>query len=113
VNRPGAIDWDFVNRNCVFATGFVDIGYGLRPKIDHPKYRKEELDTASKEASKVITKDEAVAMGSLGIKEGDRMEMKNTGKAGVHWAISFEDFRKGLEPYTLDIRRAACEGHCR
>jgi nitrate reductase NapA len=111
VNRPGAIDWDFVNQNCVFATGFVDIGYGLRPKIDHPKYKKAELDTASKEAFKIMTKDEAIAMGALGIKEGDRMEMKNTAKAGAHWAISFEDFKKGLEPYTLDFVAQLSKGN--
>src|SRR5512143_349943 len=110
VNRPGAIDWDFVNQNCVFATGFVDIGYGLRPKIDHPKYKKEELDTASREAFKIISKDEAVAMATLGCQEGGRMEMKNAAKAGTHWAISFEDFKKGLEPYTLDFVAALAKG---
>jgi nitrate reductase NapA len=110
-NRSQAIDWDFVNQNCVFATGVVDIGYGLRPKIDHPKYKKEELDTASKEAFKIMTKDEAIAMSSLGIKEGDRMEMKNAAKAGTHWAISFEDFKKGLDPYTLDFVAALAKGN--
>ena len=109
-NRPQSIDWDFVNQNCVFATGFVDIGYGLRPKIDHPKYKPAELDTASREAFKIITKEEATAMGALGIKEGDRMEMKNTANAGEHWAISFEDFKKGLEPYTLDFVAALAKG---
>ncbi len=109
-NRPQAIDWDFVNQNCVFATGFVDIGYGLRPKIDHPKYKKEELDTASREAFKIITKEEAIAMGALGYKEGDRMEMKHTAQAGVHWAISFEDFKKGLDPYTLDFVAGLAKG---
>jgi len=109
-NRPQSIDWDFVNQNCVFVTGFVDIGYGLRPKIDHPKYKKEELDTASREAFKIITKEEAVAMGALGYKEGDKMEMKHSGQAGSHWAISFEDFKKGLEPYTLDFVAAVAKG---
>ena len=89
----------------------MDIGYGLRPKIDHPKYKKEELDTASKEAFKIISKDEAIAMSSLGIKEGDRMEMKNTATAGNHWAISFEDFKKGLEPYSLDFVAALAKGN--
>jgi nitrate reductase NapA len=109
-NRPECIDWEFVNQNCVFATGFVDIGYGLRPKIDHPKYKKEELDTASREAFKIITKDEAAAMTALGYHEGDKMEMKNAAKAGVHWAISFEDFKKGLDPYTLDFTAALAKG---
>jgi len=109
-NRPQTIDWDFVNQNCIFTTGFVDIGYGLRPKIDHPKYRKEELDTASREAFKIITKEEALAMGTLGYKEGDKMEMKHAGQAGNHWAISFEDFKKGLAPYTLDFVAALAKG---
>ncbi len=109
-NRPEAIDREFVDRNCVFATGYVDIGYGLRTKTDHPKYKKEELDTASREAYKIITKDEATAMGSLGIKAGDRMEMKHAAAAGAHWAISFEDFKKGVEPYTLDFVAQLAKG---
>jgi nitrate reductase NapA len=101
--RPEVIDWDFVNKNCVFATGPVDIGYGLRDQADHAKYRSSELDTAAKQVSKIITEDEAHAMSSLGLKAGQRMEMKNTKKPVKHWAISFEDFKKGLEPYTLDF----------
>ena len=38
------------------------------------------------------------------------MEMKNAGKAGSHWAISFEDFKKGLEPYTLDFTAPLAKG---
>ena len=109
-NRPEAIDRDFVDRNCVFATGYVDIGYGLRPKTDHPKYKKAELDTASKEAFKIITRDEAIAMASLGIKAGDKMEMKHAAAADAHWAISFEDFKKGVEPYTLDFVAQLAKG---
>jgi nitrate reductase NapA len=111
-NRPESIDWEFVNNNCVFATGYVDIGYGLRPKIDHAKYKKAELDIASKEAYKIITKEEAIAMASLGVKAGDKMEMKHTGPGGpdAHWAISIEDFKKGLEPYTLDFVAPLAKG---
>ncbi len=110
VTRSGAMDREFVEKNCVFATGPVDIGYGLRTTVDHPKYLKAELDTAAREAFKVLTKDEAAAMGSLGYKEGDRMEMKNVGKAGSHWAISFAEFKKGLEPYTLDFVAPLAKG---
>jgi nitrate reductase NapA len=102
-NRPEAIDWDFVNKNCVFATGPVDIGYGLRSNINHPNYKPGELDTASREASKVVTEEEAHAWKSLGIKAGSTLKMNNTKKPVKHWAISFEDFKKGLEPYTLDF----------
>ena len=109
-NRPEAIDREFVDRNCVFTTGYVDIGYGLRPKVDHPKYRKEELDTARRESFKIVTKEEAVAMGALGYREGDRMEMKHAAQAGTHWAIGFEEFKKGLEPYTLDFVASLAKG---
>ena len=109
-NRPEAINWDFVNNNCVFATGPVDIGYGLRDKVDHAKYKPGELDTAGKEAVKIITKEEAQAMSSLGIQEGQKMEMKNARTPDNHWLISFEDFKKGLEPYTLDFVAALAKG---
>ena len=51
---------------------------------------------------KVLTADEGVSLGYLGYKEGDTLEMKNSGNANLHWKISFEEFKKGLEPYTLD-----------
>ena len=102
-NRPEAINWDFVKQNCVFANGFVDIGYGLRSKVDHSKYKDSELDTASKEAYKILTKEEASALGSLGYQPGQKLEMKHAKKAGAHWLISFDDFKKGLKPYTLDF----------
>jgi nitrate reductase NapA len=109
-NKPDAIDWDVVNNNCIFTTGYVDIGYGLRPKIDHPKYKPAELDTASKEASKILTKAEATAMSSLGYKPDDKMEMKHGGQAGAHWAIAFEEFKKALDPYTLDFVASLAKG---
>lgn len=102
-NHTDAIDREFVDRHCVFATGFADIGYGMREDIKHPKYKKEELDTASRQSFKILTKDEAVALGYLGVKEGDKMQMKHSAAAGAHWVITFEDFKKALEPYTLDF----------
>lgn len=109
-NRPEAIDQDFVNSNCVFATGPVDIGYGLRPQTDHSKYRSSELDTAAKESFKIITRQEAQAMSSLGIKEGQKMEMNNAKSPDKHWLISFDDFKKGLEPYDLDFVASLAKG---
>jgi nitrate reductase NapA len=64
--EKGAIDEDFVEKHCIFATGPTDIGYGLPD--NHP------------------------------LEQGQTMR----GKAGAHWAISFEEFKKNLEPYTLD-----------
>ncbi len=106
-----AVDWDYVNNHCVFATGHVDIGYGMRSDINHPKYRKSELDTAAKEHHKIMSRDEAVALGYLGVKEGDRMEMTHTGAAGAHWLIDFETFKKGLEPYTLEYVAELAKGN--
>ena len=62
IDRPGSIDQEFVKKYCVFATGYADIGYGMRDKVNHPKYKSTELDTAGKEASKILTKEEATAL---------------------------------------------------
>ncbi|MBC8413755.1 MAG: nitrate reductase catalytic subunit NapA [Nitrospira sp.] len=109
-NRPEAIDWDFVNKNCVFATGPVDIGYGMRGNKDHPGFSNAEKDTVAKQASKIITEAEAHGMSALGIKAGSEMVMKNADKAGKHWLIEFEDFKKGLAPYTLDYVAKLAKG---
>jgi nitrate reductase NapA len=109
-NRPGAIDWDFVNKNCIFATGPVDIGYGLRGNPRHPKFSQWEVETVSRQVSKTISAEEATAWSYLGVKAGDRIEMKNAKSAGKHWSISYEDFKKGLEPYTLDFVAPLAKG---
>jgi nitrate reductase NapA len=64
--EKGAVDQEFVDRHCVFATGPTDIGYGL--PANHPR------------------------------EQGQTMR----GKAGAHWTITFEEFKKNLDPYTLD-----------
>jgi len=69
---------------------------------DHPKFTEKERETVKYQTSKVVSKNEGVALGPLGYKEGDTMEMKNAKSAGKHWQITFEDFKKALEPYTLD-----------
>ena len=102
-NNPDSIDQDFVDKYTVFATGHVDVGYGMRSNPEHPKYSEAERTTMRKQKSKIVSKAEAVALAHLGYKEGDTMEMKNAGAAGKHWQISFDDFKKGLAPYTLDF----------
>lgn len=102
-NNPKAIDWNFVKQNCIFTTGYADIGYGMRTNIKHAKYNPQELDIAAKEKSKVISQAEGVTLAYLGMKAGDVMENKHNAQAGNHWEISFEDFKKALEPYTLDF----------
>lgn len=109
-NHPESIDEEFVKNNCVFTTGFVDIGYGMREDINHPKYRKSELDTAAKQKSKVLSDDEGVSLRYLGLKAGDTLEMKHSNEAGNHWMIEFEEFKKGLEPYTLDYVAKVSKG---
>ena len=110
LNHPESIDQEFIDKYCVFATGPVDIGYGMRSKVDHDKYKQSELDTASREASKLVTEDEAHAWSSLGIKAGSTLEMKNTKAPVKHWAINYDDFKKGLEPYTLDFVAKLAKG---
>jgi len=99
---PNSIDWDFVKNHTVFTTGFADIGYGMRNNPNHKAYSEKEKDTAAKQVSKKISKDEAVALSHLGVKEGETMQMKHAGAAKKHWQITFEDFKKALAPYTLD-----------
>jgi len=61
-----AVNWDFVKKHCIFATGPTDVGYGLED--DHPK------------------------------EQGQKMR----GKAGAHWSISFEEYKKKVADYTAE-----------
>lgn len=84
------VDWDFVRKHTVFATGPNDIGYGL-PE-NHPK-----------EKAIKLSKAEAIAQGFGPEGEGRTIEQKNTAAPVKHWTISEADFKKALEPYTLDF----------
>ncbi|MBT3210081.1 MAG: nitrate reductase catalytic subunit NapA [Bacteroidetes bacterium] len=101
-NNPKSIDWDFVNNHTVFATGPVDIGYGMRGP-SHKSFTDAERETVKKQEKKVLSKAEGTTLAYLGYKEGDTLEMKNAAVAKKHWIISFEEFKKGLAPYTLDF----------
>lgn len=109
--KRNAYDKKFVEENCVFATGFVNIGYGMRNNPNHPKFKESEKDTVAKQVSKKVSKNESISLQYLGIKEGDTMNMDNATKAGNHWGITFEDFKKGLEPYTLDFVANLAKGN--
>ena len=109
-NYPQAIDWNFVKKHTVFATGVVDTGYGMRTP-DHPKFSKSEIQTVKNQVAKKLSKAEGVSLAYLGYKEGDTLEMKNTNSAGKHWIISFNDFKKALEPYTLDYVAEVAKGN--
>ncbi|TNF91243.1 MAG: nitrate reductase catalytic subunit NapA, partial [Gammaproteobacteria bacterium] len=96
--KRDAVDHDFVNKHCVFATGPYDIGYGMRATS---KYAFDaEKDVQAKELKVKLDKYEAIAQRR---KEGEVVEQKNTKKPVKHWQISFDDFKKGVEPYTLDF----------
>ena len=107
------IDWDFVKEHMVFAAGPTNIGYGMRrsdeKSIKEGKYSKLEMETVSKEMSKKISAKEAPSLEPYGYKEGDTM--KNTAGTLKHWEISFEEYKKSLEPYTLDYTAKIAKGN--
>jgi len=100
-NNPESIDKEFVEKYTEFATGFVDTGYGMR-NPDHKDFTDKERETVKHQVSKIVSEDEGVTLNYLGYKAGDTLEMKHAGAAKKHWVIGFEDFKKALEPYTLD-----------
>ncbi len=110
--KRNAIDLDFVKKHTIFATGFPDIGYGMRdPKS--PYVTAKEKDTVEKEAHKIVTKEEAIALSGIGKwKENDVMKMQhNKGKGPfLHWQITFDEFKKAIEPYDLDYVAQVAKG---
>ena len=95
-----AVNWDFVNKHCVFATGAKYTGYGL-PGLK--KATAAERDIVEKELTKTLSDDEMIALGLDPKKDKRTVKMTDRAKAKAHWLISFEDFKKGVEPYTLDF----------
>lgn len=100
-----AVNWDFVNKHCAFATGPTDIGYGMRgsDKFDYAP----EKDTNGRELTMVLNEQEAIAQGR---QAGATVEQKNRNTADKHWLISFDDFKKGVEPYTIDFVAELAKG---
>jgi len=112
-NAPEAIDWDFIKENIIFAASPVNMGYGMRnhtkdKSISEGKYTELELETIRKEHSKVVSEDEAPALQPYGYKAGDVMENKPAGLK--HWEISFEEYKKFLEPYTAEYTTKVSKG---
>ena len=102
----GAVDEDFVSKHTIFTAGVTDIGYGLRntDKYAYPAER----DILEKQKRIRLSPAEATAMG---LKAGTEVEQKNSGgSAGAHWQIEFEDFKKGVEPYTLEFVAELAKG---
>ena len=110
-SHPEAIDWKYVNDNCVFTTSWVDTGYGMRNNPNHPKFKAAEKDTVAKEVSKKISALEAPALAPFGYKPNETMKMTHTGNAGENWVIGFEEFKRGLAPYTLDYVASVAKGN--
>ncbi len=105
--KNNAVDTDFVNRHCVFATGPTDIGFGMR-ETDTFAFPAE-LDTQARQREVTLSRDEAIAQG-LDPSEEHVIEQKAAGTAGAHWLITFDEFKKGLEPYTLNFTAALAKG---
>lgn len=100
-----AVNHDFVNKHCVFSTGPYDIGYGMRGTS---KYAFEaEKDIQAKELEVTLDPAEAIAQRR---KPGEIVKQNNTKKPVKHWLISFEEFKRGVEPYTLDFVAELAKG---
>jgi len=107
VLERGAVDRDYVEKHCVFAAGPVDIGFGLRE--DDARAFAAEKDTLARQRTIVLTRDEAIARGLDPAQRHERAQGAS-GAPQKHWLISFEDFRKGLAPYTLDFVARLAKG---
>lgn len=110
-SHPESIDWKYVNDNCVFVTSWVDTGYGMRNNPDHPKFKPAEKDTVAKEVAKQVSSLEGPSLEPFGYKAGQTMQMKHTKQSSETWAITFEEFKRGLAPYTLDYVASVAKGN--
>jgi nitrate reductase NapA len=103
--KRDAVNWDFVNKHTVFATGPYDIGYGMRA-TDKFAYDSEK-DIQAKQLEVTLDKAEAIAQRK---KPGEKVKQKNAKTAGKHWQITADDFKKAVEPYTLDFVAELAKG---
>lgn len=97
--KRDAVNWEFVKKHCIFATGARYTGYGLG-SLDQATAA--ERDIVAKELKKKLSRDEAIALGLDPVVE-HIVEMKDRKNPKAHWEIDYEDFKKGVEPYTLDF----------
>ncbi|MEE8379220.1 MAG: molybdopterin-dependent oxidoreductase, partial [Gammaproteobacteria bacterium] len=103
--KRDAVNWDFVKKHCVFATGPYDIGYGMRNNSDFAF--KKEMDTQAEQRMHALDKYEAIGQRR---KPGMKVPQDAQAKPGKHWLIEFEEFKKGVEPYTLDFVAELAKG---
>ena len=102
-----AVNWDFVNKHCIFSTGHNDIGYGFRTANAEKYAYAAEQDVVGNQKRHVLDAQEAVAQRR---KAGEAVEQKHAAAAAQHWKITFEDFKAALEPYTLDFVAEVAKG---
>ena len=96
----GAVDKEFVERHCVFATGPYDIGYGMRGTDEYAFDA--ERDIQGREREVILSRAEAIAQRRDPDAE-HKVAQGNAATAGEHWRITFEEFRRALAPYTLEF----------
>ncbi len=119
-NHPESIDWDFVNKHMVFCASPVNMGYGMRRAGEKSmlpvradgsagKYSAKEMETMKEEMVHTVSKNEAPALAPYGYKAGDKMVNKPAGLK--HWHISFEEYKKFLEPYTVEYVTSVSKGN--
>ncbi len=97
----------FIKQHCVFAAGATDIGYGMRS--DERFATEKEKDTRSHENSVTLSREEAIAQGKDPALT-HVVKQENTATPGKHWLITFDEFIKGVEPYTLDFTAELARG---
>jgi nitrate reductase (cytochrome) len=103
----GAYDKPFVEKHCAFATGPYDIGYGMRPT---ERYAYEaEKDTQAKETLVTLTPAEAIAQRKP-LDAVQHVAQNSAASADAQWLIPFDDFRRALEPYTLEFVSELAKG---
>ncbi len=111
-NHPESIDWDFVNKHMVFAAAAPNIGYGMRKKTDKSikdgKYDAKEMEIIKKEHETIVSEKEAPALAPYKYKAGDKMIHNQPGLK--HWLIEFEEYKRSLEPYTLEYTAEISKG---
>jgi nitrate reductase (cytochrome) len=105
--QRGAVNQAFVDAHCVFCAGPTDIGYGMRAT---DKFAFEaEKDIQAREIEVTLTRDEAIGLG-LDPEQVHTIKQDNAATADRHWLVGFEDFKTGVEPYTLDFVAELAKG---
>ena len=95
-----AVDRAFVERHCVFAAGYTDIGYGLRE--DDRGMSPAEKDTRAEQRAHTLTREEAIGQGRAA-EAGTSARQTRSAQPNDHWLITFDSFKKAVDPYTLDF----------